>query len=278
MEAKNLKVIGHLPQNLLEVTDGKSNFVIKPLRSNTEVQTTKAVQKLYPNVVKYLGDFTCKINGLAYGEIGVEVCVDNGESTRFMAIEKLLTVSTYLKTRQGQDYNRINTSIIRQLTCTLQVMQDELGFIHYDIGRGNNVLVRPTEDKTITYRIKDKDYVIPTEGIHTVIIDFETSELLGKDKLTDFLRMQDIASFIQEDSRFANFYELHGVEQYEDEETGEWSMLRYKIPFQPIDIEEYIENPKIYTIKFVSALSYPDFFSDNLSNSTTTGLSVPPLD
>lgn len=278
LNPSEIKVVKRLIQGVVEATDGKSTFILKAAKTPREVESTIAVQKFYPNVIKYLDAFTCRTNirDFIKEEPGAQVCTDKGELEQLLAVEKLTDIRDFLKTKPPESYNLVYTSIIRQLACTLQIMQDALGFIHGDLGDWN-VMCRPTDQKTIAYRIKNKDYVIPTEGVQVVIIDFETAQLKGEGKLDDMSRMEDIFNYIRDDDRFTIFYCSHGIKINNDPDRGDWEIISYGIPFQPINIEEYIEDPKGYALKVMSKLKYPDFFASKLSDTNSVVLSVPPL-
>jgi len=277
LNPSEIKVVKRLLGGVVEATDGKSTFILKAAKTPTEVESTIAVQKFYPNVVKYLDNFTCRTNIREFirDEPEAQVCTDKGELEQFLAVEKLTSIRDFFKTKKPEDHTLVHTSIIRQLTCTLQIMQDTLGFIHGDLGDWN-VMCRPTENKTITYQINSKDYVIPTEGIYVVIIDFETAQFKGEGKLDNMSRMEDIFNYIIDDDMFSIFYCSHGI-KINNPDRGVWEIESYDIPFQPINIEEYIQNPKAYALKVMMNLKYPDFFATKLSDSNSVILDIPPL-
>jgi len=173
MDSKNLKLVDSIRNGIVfEVTDDKTIFVVKYTSYESELEVTKAVQKFYPNVVKYLGDFKCQsklttLNPWQY-EAGMPVC-DTGVDVHFMSLEILTSISNYLEelslTRRRKieisNYleklsltrrRKIEISIIRQLVCILQLMQDELGFVHNDL-HPENVMLRLTEAKNNTCKV-----------------------------------------------------------------------------------------------------------------------------
>ncbi len=71
----------------------------------------------------------------------------------------------------SEDIEEVKTSILAQVACALQQAQDDFGFEHNDLGE-QNIMLRPTEDKTITYQVRGKERVIQLHGYHAVIIKY----------------------------------------------------------------------------------------------------------
>ena len=61
--------------------------------------------------------------------------------------------------------------------------EEALQFEHRDLHWGN-VLVRPTEEEEIVYKLRDQEVRIPTMGVEASVIDYSLSRLTkGKDIL-----------------------------------------------------------------------------------------------
>ncbi|PNF40212.1 hypothetical protein B7P43_G08259, partial [Cryptotermes secundus] len=67
-------------------------------------------------------------------------------------------------------------SVFIQTGCALAVAEQVLEFEHRDLHWGN-VLVLPTAEKNVTFRICGKEYSIPTKGVQVTIIDFTLSRM-----------------------------------------------------------------------------------------------------
>ncbi|XP_063221720.1 uncharacterized protein LOC134530636 isoform X2 [Bacillus rossius redtenbacheri] len=67
-------------------------------------------------------------------------------------------------------------SVYQQVTCSLAVAEVELEFEHRDLHWGN-VLVSPTDDKAVSFRIHGTEVHVETKGVKATIIDFTLSRM-----------------------------------------------------------------------------------------------------
>jgi serine/threonine-protein kinase haspin len=68
-------------------------------------------------------------------------------------------------------------SILNQVACSLAIAEQELMFEHRDLHWGN-ILVKPTEEQTLSYTVNDEMFEIPSHGVQATIIDFTLSRLM----------------------------------------------------------------------------------------------------
>lgn len=76
-------------------------------------------------------------------------------------------------------------SVLVQVAHALAVAEESLQFEHRDLHWGN-VLVRPTKQEEIAFRVLGKTLTVPTMGVQASVIDFTMSRLT-KGKLPCFL-------------------------------------------------------------------------------------------
>ncbi|BHF75068.1 Serine/threonine-protein kinase haspin [Sparganum proliferum] len=67
-------------------------------------------------------------------------------------------------------------SVIQQIAISLAAAESALQFEHRDL-HWLNVLVKPTKQEKLRYRVGGVSYAVQTEGIHVCIIDFTVSRL-----------------------------------------------------------------------------------------------------
>ncbi|KAL9916199.1 putative serine/threonine-protein kinase haspin homolog isoform X1 [Glossina fuscipes] len=65
---------------------------------------------------------------------------------------------------------------LQQIILTLAVAEEAYQFEHRDLHWGN-VLVLNTEEKYISYKLADKELILPTKGVYITIIDFTLSRI-----------------------------------------------------------------------------------------------------
>lgn len=67
-------------------------------------------------------------------------------------------------------------SVLTQVVYSLAVAEESLQFEHRDLHWGN-VLVKPTDQEDITYKLMGKRCSVPSMGVEANIIDFTLSRL-----------------------------------------------------------------------------------------------------
>lgn len=68
-----------------------------------------------------------------------------------------------------------------QITLSLAIAEQKFQFEHRDLHWGN-VLVAPTSEKNIIYKINNEIHKIPTNGVKATIIDYTLSRLAANDQ------------------------------------------------------------------------------------------------
>jgi hypothetical protein len=64
-----------------------------------------------------------------------------------------------------------------QTACALAVAESQLKFEHRDLHWGNVLLTSVDKNKTLRYRLNDKDVEVETHGVEIAIIDFTLSRI-----------------------------------------------------------------------------------------------------
>lgn len=67
-----------------------------------------------------------------------------------------------------------------QIACSLAVAEAALEFEHRDLHWGN-VLITPTDEPTVTFRMNGREFEVPTKGVKLMIIDFTLSRMTSGD-------------------------------------------------------------------------------------------------
>ena len=71
------------------------------------------------------------------------------------------------------------TGVLIGVLCALQIAQNKLNFVHYDLHSDNILMKQIEEDSWFAYVIKGKVVTYPTFGLYPVIIDMGSSHVQG---------------------------------------------------------------------------------------------------
>lgn len=74
------------------------------------------------------------------------------------------------------------TSVMLMVLCALQIAQNKLQFVHYDLHSGNILMRKVEDDAYFAYIIEGDVYVVPTHGWYPVMIDMGSSYVKGIDE------------------------------------------------------------------------------------------------
>ena len=132
------------------------------------------LRNLIPNFAYTLAIFKC--NPLPIdksNEIDAEeFCNDDSDDSRFYVVyERIpgMSLDSFIKhIKTKSDVQRL-ISYILQIILALQVAQQEIGFVHYDLHTDNIILRKLPEPIVVEYNINNKIYKIETDAIPTTI-------------------------------------------------------------------------------------------------------------
>lgn len=111
---------------------------------------------------------------------------------------------------------RVAISIFKQVVLALAIAERTLQFEHRDLHLGN-ILIKRTDERTLTYRLNDKRYRVETNGVRISIIDYSLTRFT-KNGITIYQNL----------SECPHIFEGKGDIQYEcyrkmKKLTNEWS-------------------------------------------------------
>jgi ubiquinone/menaquinone biosynthesis C-methylase UbiE len=130
------------------------------------------LRNLIPNFAYTLAIFKCSPLNINNNEIKDNTfCNGKDSNNRFYVVyEKIpgISLDTYLDKITLNDIPHI-ISYILQIILSLQVAQQEIGFVHYDLHTDNIMLRKLKEPIVVDYNINNKIYKIETDSIPTII-------------------------------------------------------------------------------------------------------------
>lgn len=142
--------------------------------SSKEYQTSlRLFHAGIPNFIKYYCSFTCSDDVKKFINMKAPeyICGRDGDIMGYivMPLYREGSVTDY---RWVEKKIKILKSVVKQTILALASAFIRLGFVHEDLHTGN-ILVRKTKKTEINY--PDIDLKVPTEGMFTIVMDFQRS-------------------------------------------------------------------------------------------------------
>ncbi|CAG9854776.1 unnamed protein product [Phyllotreta striolata] len=140
----------------------------------TEIQKIQCVRGKYPEALIELWDEFQETYG------SKNDCPDMFADDQLYVIFQMKYGGRDLESFQFFDAKQAY-SVIQQIALGLAVAEKELKFEHRDLHWGNALALTVPEDETVSYKLDDELYHIPSNGVRITIIDFTFSRIENDD-------------------------------------------------------------------------------------------------
>ena len=177
---KNRILMGELSA----IIDNKKEVVIKigPQDSiHSEYKTSMVLNDIHlPNFIKYYCFFKCKDNLASYSTTSTKqyICDEKASDEQNVIVMPYYKLGSF-KTFEWIEQKHLLSPCIKQIIFSYLIAFNSVGFLHNDVHYGN-FLLKHTEKKFIKYIFREREYIIETNGIKVIIMDFENSLLTDK--------------------------------------------------------------------------------------------------
>lgn len=168
---------------LLGVLEKRSNVVIKISDSDRiyhEYYIGDVLKEHHvPGFIEYICKFQCNDDYKKYHPKGnststsTSLCKGPGDDMKVIVMPYYSYGNLKLYKWKPENYHALKTCILQVVLSLLQAYESA-HIIHNDIHL-QNVLIAPTKRRNITYTIGNQIIDVPTNGLRTIIMDFENA-------------------------------------------------------------------------------------------------------